>query len=253
MTDRELDELLQKTLAPVEPRADLNQNLKRKMEDGRMKRFSVKKTVGLAAACCLLIGTVSVASSGIVASVISHSRVGEFTSFDQLGEAESKAGYSIHAVDTFSNGYQFDEMDIEYGQNMDENGNELGKYKGICISYSKQGQDSIHLNTKQIADIMTDETDRLPVTTTTVDGITISYYVDTYKWVPTDYELTPEDEANEQKGDYYISYGAAKVSENQVSYVVWEQGDVHYNLMNVNSATPAETMFEMAQEIIEAK
>lgn len=39
MTDRELDELLQRTLAPVEPRADLNQNLKRKMEDGRMKRL----------------------------------------------------------------------------------------------------------------------------------------------------------------------------------------------------------------------
>lgn len=253
MTDRELDELLQKTLAPVEPRADLNKNLKRKMEDGRMKHFSVKKTVGLAAACCLLIGTVSVASSGIVASMVAHSRPGEFTSFDQLSEAEAKAGYSIHAVDAFSNGYQFEEMSIEHGQNLDENGNELGKYKGIDISYCKQGQDAIHLNVKQISDMMADENAQLPAATTTVDGITISYYVDTYKWVPADYELTAEDKANEQRDDYYISYGADEVSENQVSYVIWEQGDVYYCLMNVRSATPAETLFQMAEEIIEAK
>ena len=251
MTDKELDELLQMTLAPVEPNEDLNRNLKRKMEVGRMKHFSVKKTIGLAAASCLLVGTVSVASSGIFYSTVGHSSAREYKSFNQLEEVEAKAGYSIHAVENFSNGYQFDSMNIEYGQNLDENGNELNKFTGIDITYQKAGQDWLVLNTVAESEMISAQDNRTPTATVTVDGITINYYVDTYKWVPGDYKLTAEDEVNQQRNNYHISYGADKVSENQVSCVVWTQEGIHYTLMNIQNATPAETLFQMAGEIIE--
>ena len=56
-----------------------------------------------------------------------------------------------------------------------------------------------------------------------------------------------------KRNDYFISEGADAISENQVACVVWEQDGIRYSLMNIYSATPADTLFEMAQEIIMAE
>lgn len=253
MTNEKLNEILQKTLAPVEPDMDLNENLKMKMEGkNNMKRFSVKKAVILAAACCLVVGMVSVASSG-VAYITSHSRPNEYTSFGQLESVEERAGFSIHAVEQFSNGYQFKEMCVSGTENRSENGNVLTQYSGIDIEYSKDGEDTITLNTDEAKNLSADTSNRVPVAQTQIDGIAVSYYVDTYKWVPAGYELTPEDEANMKRNDYYISDGADEISENQVACAVWVQDGIHYSLMNINNATPADVMFQMAQELIMAE
>lgn len=250
MTDKQFNQLLKQTLAPVEPRAELNQNLKQKMEDRRMKHFSVKKVLGMAAVCCLLVGTVSVASTGIVTSIVSHSTSGEYKSFSELEEAEKKAGFSMHAVEQFSNGYSFSNMDVSEMSNQDENGNSLNRYKGIQITYTKQGEDSLFLSGEEAKNLPETEEHRTPDTVRVIQGITVSYYVDTYKWVPAGYQLTPEDEANQQKDNYYISFGADEVSENQISTIRWQQDGIYYDFMNVANATDAETMFEMAEELI---
>lgn len=55
---------------------------------------------------------------------------------------------------------------------------------------------------------------------------------------------------NMKRNDYYISVGADSVSENKVTCVVWFQDGVKYSIMNIYGTTPAETLFEMAGEII---
>ncbi|MBO5486455.1 MAG: hypothetical protein J5988_05940, partial [Eubacterium sp.] len=66
MTDERVEQILRQTLAPDVPDENLNRNLKRQMEEKKMKKrfLNVKRAAILAAACCLLIGTVGVASSG---------------------------------------------------------------------------------------------------------------------------------------------------------------------------------------------
>lgn len=251
MTDKKLEQLLQSTLAPVEPNEDLNRNLKRKMEDRCMKHFSVKKAAVLAAACCLLVGTASLASSGAFSSV-SHSRAGEYTDFSKLKEVEERVGYQFRTLEQFANGYEFSYMSVVDGQNLDEAGNEMNRYKGVDIFYEKAGADALSLNMNRKQDLMPDMEEKTPEAAKEIGGITVSYYVDTYKWVPADYKLTPEDEANMQKDNYYISYGASEVSENKVSCAIWEQDGIRYNLMDIRNALPAETFFEMAQELITA-
>ena len=44
-----------------------------------------------------------------------------------------------------------------------------------------------------------ENTTRMPNGKTEINGIDVGYYIDTYKWVPTDYELSAEDKANLRK------------------------------------------------------
>ena len=108
MTDEKMNQLLQETLSSEMPGEQLNRNIKRKMEEmGMKKRFSMKKAMIMAAVCCLLVGTVSIASSGVVSYIVSSGGADVFTEFEQLQQAEQKAGFQVRAKENFDNGYLF--------------------------------------------------------------------------------------------------------------------------------------------------
>ena len=255
MTNEALDHILKQTLASKVPDESLNQNLKRAMEEKAMKRnksryFSVKKAVIMAAACCLLIGTVSVAASGKIAYLASGFYFKDYNNFEQLSEAEARAGFSVKAVKSFQNGYTFSGMNVSDTNAKDEEGNTLDNYKEISIKYEKAGENGLSLYAMEaIHDHYTDT--RTADKTVGINGTQVKYYVDTYKWVPANYETTAEDEANMERDDYFISYGADEVSENQVAYVIWVQDGIRYSILNVHNASAPEELFQMAKEIIE--
>lgn len=259
MTDEKLDQILRQTLSPEIPDERLNRNLKRKMEtakaaerEGTMKRFNMKKAFILAAACCLLVGTVGVASSGKITSLVSGFYHKEFKSFEQLSEAETSAGFSIKAVESFQNGYTFSNMCVSDTKGLDEDGNTLEHYKEINIQYKKLGGDDLNFYAMP-ASFAHDQERRAADQTVSINGIEVKYYVDTYKWVPAGYECTEQDEENMKRDDYYISEGADEISENKVTSAVWIQDGVRYSILNIHGATAANVLFEMAGEIITGK
>lgn len=248
MTDEKMDQILRQTLSPIIPDESLNQNLKREMEETKMKHFSIKKMVILAVACCLLVGTVSVASSGKVVTIIAGSGLNTFTSFDQLSKAEKEAGFEIDAVESFSNGYAFSEMYISDYTGLDENDDTVSRNKGIGIDYKKTGSTPLILEMEEA--VYNNEDDRTPAQTACINGVEVNYYVDTYKWVTVEYELTAEDIKNLERSDYNISEGADENSENQVSNVVWVKDGVRYELISLESVVPADVLLKMAEELI---
>lgn len=255
MTDERIDQILRQTLSPEIPDEKLNRNLKRKMaamaagREGTMKHFNMKKAVILAAACCLLVGTVGVASSGKIAYLVNGFYHRGYESFDQLTEAQTSAGFHIKAIESFQNGYTFSRMYVHDTKGQDEDGNTLEQYKEIVIDYEKAGGDDLSVDAMP-AGFSHDEERRAADLTIDINGIQVKYYVDTYKWVPADYELTAQDEENMKRDDYFISDGADRVSENKVTYAIWYQDGVRYSIMNVHGATSSEVLFEMAEEII---
>ena len=116
----------------------------------------------------------------------------------------------------------------------------------------KQGKDKIFINAEQ-AETTHDERGREPDAVLVIEGIEVKYYLDTYKWVPSEYELTEQDKKNMEKDNYFISMGASKVSENQVSGVSWVQDGIYYHIGNVYGKTEPEVMFQMAEELIMLK
>lgn len=255
MTDEKMDQILRQTLSPEIPDERLNRNLKTKMaakaagREGTMKRFNMKKAVILAAACCLLVGTVGVASSGKIVMLVDGFYHKGFESFGQLKEAQADAGFNIKAVERFHNGYAFSDMYVNNTKGLDEDGNTLEQYKEINIDYKKAGEDKLNFHAFPAA-FAHEEGKRAADLTTTINGIEVKYYVDTYKWVPENYELTAQDEENMKRDDYYISVGVDQVSENKVASVAWFQDGVRYSILNVHGATSSDVLFGMAEEII---
>ena len=253
MTNERMDQILRQTLAPEIPDEFLNRSLKRKMEEKGMKNskakhFSVKKAALLTAACCLLIGTVGVASSGVINSIVSWTRPNEFKCFDQLSDAEAKAGYKIKAAEEFHNGYKFSDMSISHCEGQDKEGNVLESYKEINIDYEKAGEVPLYFHAMEAA--FSHDDGLTPVRTIGINGIEVKYYVDTYKYVPVGYELTDEDEENLKRSDYYISEGADEISVEKHSSVVWIQNEIRYHILSMDKVTSAEELFGMAEELI---
>jgi len=252
MTNERFEQILIQNLTPQIPDPKINKHLKEQMaikagKDNNMKKFSIKRVAILTAAACLAVGAVSVAHSGAIYKT-SSSMPNEYTSYDDLSKAESKAGIDVKAVERFTNGYKFSGMNIDHIEDHTEEGTVIARYAGISISYEKEGADSLYLDMEasEHSDLREDEA----TAQIEIEGVNVKYYVDTYKWVPVGYELTDEDQANLEKGNYYISEGADEVSENKVCCVHWEQDGIDYLLTDVYGYISADEMFAMAAEII---
>ena len=169
-----------------------------------------------------------------------------------MEELETEAGFSVKAIEQFQNGYQFSDMTVTNNTGYDENGNEMTHYKGIDFTYEKNGEDALYMSvereTNKQSDIVLE-----PEETRMIEDIEVEYYLVTYKWVPSNYELTEEDKRNLEKDNYFISDGSSKVSENLVSGVSWVQDGIYYHIGNVYGKTEPEVLFQMAEELIMSK
>lgn len=258
MNDDRLNALLRKNLSAAHPSPQLNQTIKSRLEtapvSGKegslMKRMHPKKALILAAALCAAFAVAATAYTTVVTSMTSSSANGEYTRFDQLSKAEKKSGLEIRAVESFDSGYSFKEMSISHNTDEDENGKPVRQYKGIDIWYAKPGSPDLFLSALP-QNAGGAAADRAADDTADIDGISVSYYSDTYKFVPPDYELTAEDRANEQKDNYFISYGSSEVEIEQITTAIWVQDGILYTLTSTDSL-PAAQLFAMAEQVITA-
>ena len=257
MTDELIDEMLHKTHMDAFPDNVLKKRTKnmimakneeRKMQ---MRKLGIKKSIILATACCLLFGTVVIAAVPKKATV-QHITAGEFTSYSDIAIAEKKAGIDIKSPESFSNGYEFKWASIIYSEDLDENKESIRKYEGISIEYAKNEAEQIALDAQpaQFFDMIHLERAQKK---TSIDGIEVRYYSHSYKCVPLDYELTEEDIRRQKEEGLQITYGTTEIYERQTCNCTWIQDGIGYEMLCISSVIPADTMFEMAEEIITAK
>lgn len=256
MTDERIDELLHETLTAVHPDDVLNQKIRDRImaenagKENKMRRTGVKKTFIIAAACCLLFSTVVIASTGIIKYSVAHSTSGEYTDYEDIAKAEDRAEIKIKAPENFSNGYTFKEASVVESEDRGENDEVINKFKEIMVAYTKEGEDKIAVYTMP-AQFFTKKAPETADESTLIDGIDVYYFTAAYKWVRPDYELTDEDIQRQEAGELNISVGASENRETMVCNCMWIQDGVGYDLLCTDSAIPADTMFEMAREIIQ--
>lgn len=227
------------------------QILESQKEAGNMKKLSVKKLViGVAAGCLLLSG--GVFAAGRVVSLSSHSYLWDaYRSYGDMDKAQAELGYSADTVEEFSNGYQFDRMFVDDVNGTDADGNVVYTYKGLNISYKKSGEESVWLAASKPVEQQVRKGE--PEATRQVEGITLYYDETTYKFVPPNYELTEEDQANLEKDDFTISYGTSEVEIQKSFSVTWEKNGVFYNLSGFDLNLNSDEMFDMAEEVMGTK
>jgi hypothetical protein len=217
----------------------------------KMKHFGIKKVaIGVAAVCLLLSG--GAFAAGHAVSLSSSTYVNDaYTTYGDMDKAQKKLGYAVDSVETFDNGYTFENMYVSDVDGWDEDGNKAYTYKEMLINYQKDGSHSLYLAIYR--PVEEEQKTKTPDAARVCGDITLSYDIYTYKFVPADYELTEEDIANEAKDNYYISYGSDEVEITQSTGVTWTKDGIYYNLAGMDLGLSSDEMFDMAEEIMNAQ
>ena len=223
-------------------------------KEGTMKkRMGVKKTAIIVAACIMVFG-VTATATGIATGVVSHNKPDTRTgNFGDLEKLEQQAGLDITAVESFSNGYEFDHMEIGESTTQDDNFNDLLSYKGISMNYVKENEPyvAIYMDPKNMVsgDASEDAMD-----SRVVGDVNVYYSCDEYLFVPVGETLTDEEkERDANDPHFFISDGSDERETRMFSHVSFIMGDVYYCILSYDTDMNADEMMDMAEEIINAR
>jgi hypothetical protein len=218
--------------------------------EGTMRRIGVKRAAIIAVACIAMFGIVGFAYK-VASGIVSHSILNQYRNFSDLPKLEAEAGIDVKALERYESGYKFQSMSISNITNYGED-NEATEYKGIKISYTKEGISKpigLYMEDSDYASF--DNMDY--VECKNIDGVDVYYKLTQYKWVPGDYELTDDDRRRMDEGSLQISVGSQKVRETTVTNLTWTLNGVCYDIVYTEGKLPADELFEVAGEIINTK
>lgn len=220
-------------------------------EERRMKIGFKQKMAVVAAAMCLCGTIVAVAAGKVKYYGTSSSHTDDIRTFAEMSDVRDRAGFDFKAVEKFSNGFEFEFVNVSDTVAYDDNGQEMEKFPEVMVRY-KRGNTGLFVNAEKARPEYTEPTTGNPVKIP-YNGITLIYNEDHYKFVPPDYEPTEEDKKAEESGELYISYGSSEVELKTFHAITWDDGDMHYLIMTSDEGAPGQDeMAEMAKEIIDA-
>ena len=224
------------------------------VDGGRMRRKLDIRKIGIDVAACLMLFSVTAMAAGKVASIVSWNRVDTRTeNFEDLLKVEEKAGMDITAVESFSNGYTFDHMEVEEMKTQDEDGNDLNQYKGISIEYTKEGMPEIFVSMDP-SEVYGESDGYRATKVKEVNGVTLNYNYDEYLGLPVGEKATDEEMQREETDDHFsISSGSDERETYYVSSVDFELDGITYILMGFDLDMTADELFGMAEEMLAAK
>ena len=222
------------------------------MERSRhMKKFSTKKVI-LAVAAVALIGSVTVAAVGRLASSSSHSYLNnQVKDYSALAGVEEEVGFAFPSVEEFSNGFRFASALPVDSSDYDEDGNVLSSYKGVDLTYTDGTQDvSAYIYpSRSYEGETTGAPGVTPVWEGEKGGISLTVTRTVHKFVPADYEKTEEDIQAEQEGRLVFAYGSNEVEETVSYNCRFEKDGLSYELLGFDLTMEPEQLAEMAAEL----
>ena len=235
-----------------DPPADLKQRIdaqiaRQKKEVIYMKKMSVKKVAIVAAALCVLTGTVCIAG-GKIAGYVGGTRPGSQTSdFSDIGKLENELDVTVNAPEAFDNGYAFADASIADFDAVDESHVKVKDESELNVTYEKNGK-RLNYIVKEGSTVLSDsELERAEIVEQ--NGVTYYYLVDQYLFLPPNEEPTAEEAAAQDAGSLNISYGSDERQEQTYYSLWWIKDGQTYTLAGFDVDLSAQEMVDMATEI----
>ena len=227
--------------------AELDTSEKERITMKNRKKFS--RILIAAAVICLLSITAFAAEQARIHSFTSRNQ--EYReSYSALAQAMENAGFRLTLPEEFESGFRFRQVRTGETQCDDDDGNHVLTYKDVSVDYENdQGQQLDFYAIPNLGDAVEEDT-RTPVTSKTVGGITLNYFVEHYKFVPEDYELSEADKEWMQQPGNYLSYGADNVVEETFAALSWATDEGKFSFMDMTASINPDVLFAMAEEII---
>lgn len=214
-----------------------------------MKNKKRTLRVLLAAALIALLTVTAYAAEQIRVHTLVSGRSKTYTSYAQMDAAIDQSGLDVKIPEAFANGFRFQKVEVEEVKGQDEKGNQVLTYRELSVDYrNAAGQRVLLCANPALESVIT--TESLPARSRVVGGIQMHYYLDHYKTVPANYQLTEADKAWEQQPGNYISYGSQSVEEEDIAFLTWTEDGVDYFFMDRGAGINANVLFAMAEEMI---
>ena len=213
----------------------------------------MKKAAAVLAAVLILTTTAYAADfMNIKSLVTTGGKEYHSESYKDMGKAMKQAGFEVTAPESFENGYAFRNVRVGETGAYDEHDKELFTYKDLVVYYKNPAGTALSLFTHIDREELS-QGSREPDLTRIIGEVQVNYWLDHYKFVPVDYELTPEDEAMLQQPGFYLSYGADTVVEQDNHSLSWVKDGIDYSILDSGAKEPPDTLFAMAEELILAE
>lgn len=228
----------------------MERSVHRKIEEASvMRKWNTGKMIVVVAAVCVL-GSITAVAAGRINQINSQSsHVNNFT-YGQLGAMEKRLGFVTKAPEAFSNGYRFSTGVPVESSGMDQEGNVVGKGEDFSLDYKKDGQPDVYLTVENTTMY---QGQGHPDQVFEHNGVSVAFNIDRYRFVPEDYQVSAEEQAEMDAGKLVISYGSEEVTNQVYQGVSWEQNGICYYMNSFDSSLTAEEMVQMAGEIIDSK
>ncbi len=228
-----------------------SKNVDRRIEEEMKmtRKWSFKKVLVTAAAVCV-VGSITAVAAGKIVGVQSSSSWKEaVTQYGQMEEMSGDLGLDIHVPEAFSSGYEFKTAMPVHSAATDQEGNAVEQWTGLNLVYSKEGQPDLNISVEnaQSAQMGFGDSDAI----FEHGGVQMAYSREHYRFVPPNYELSEEEQAQIDAGELVVSYGSQSVEDKEIQSLSWKQGDIRYGLMLFDSSMTGEDMAGMAGEIID--
>lgn len=180
-------------------------------------------------------------------SGMTHYTSSQYADMDKIMD---KAGFQMDVKESFSSGFSFEKAYVEDTRGLDENDREVLKYRQVQVNY--RNADGVRVCLFAHPDIEELADSESPVAQTAqIGGVTVSYQLDHYKFVPPDYQLSEAEKQWEAIPGNYISYGSEAVKDTDVAFLCWEKDGVRYTIMDSGAKVTPQTLFAMAKELME--
>lgn len=254
MTEQQFEALLHQALRPEIDPKDTAFSCS---PHGKGRIMNIKNAIKKAAAvvaAVLILSTTAYASDfmNVKSLVTTGGKEYHSESYQDMGKAMKKAGFEITAPKSFENGYAFRNVRVGETGAYDEYDEELFTYKELMVYYKNPGGKTLSLFTYLDREELT-ASSREPDMSRVMEEVQVDYRLDHYKFVPVDYELTPEDEAMLKQPNYFLSYGSDTVVEQDNQTLAWVKDGVAYSILDSGAKETPDVLFAMAEELILAE
>ena len=170
--------------------------------------------------------------------------------FSDMDKVMDKAGFRMDVKESFTSGFTFDKVYVEDTRGLDENDREVLKYREVQVNY--RNADGVRLCLFAHPDMEEITDSESPVAQTAqIGGVTVSYHLDHYKFVPPDYQLSEAEKQWQEIHGNYISYGSEAVKETDVAFLCWEKDGIRYFFMDSGAKVTPQVLFAMAAELMQ--
>ena len=232
--------------------ADIDETYIREAEKAPTARKRKLPWKALVAAALIPLLTITAYAADVLNIRTLVSGMTHYTSsrFEDMDKAMEKAGFEMDVKESFTSGFTFEKVYVGDTRGLDENDREVLKYREVQVTYRNADGSRLCLFAYPTMEEITN-TESPEEKTEVIGGVTAEHYLDHYKNVPADYQLTEEDMRWQEIPGNHISYGTDKVELTNVRFLCWQKDGLSYFIMDMGAKVSPQILSAMARELMQ--